>query len=116
MTMYPNATKGTLWGTPEEPKGLARRDHPQESHDAAKAIGPGLNALQAKVLGFIQSTATFGATDEECQRALEMNPSTQRPRRIELAKRGLIVKRTRGRVTAAGRKAAVWIAKGTTDV
>jgi len=75
---------------------------------AADSIGPKtLNALQAKVLRFLETCGAFGATDEEMQLALGMNPSTQRPRRIELARRGLVV--TCGtRRTASKRNASVW--------
>jgi hypothetical protein len=75
---------------------------------AADSIGPKtLNALQVKVLRFLETCGAFGATDEEMQLALGMNPSTQRPRRIELARRGLVVK-CGTRRTASGRNADVW--------
>jgi hypothetical protein len=77
---------------------------------AADSLTPQtLNAMQRKVLELLQATPE-GLTDEEMQRRLGMNPSTQRPRRGELARRGLIV--TSGtRKTASGRKADVWRVK-----
>jgi hypothetical protein len=77
------------------------------SAQAADSLGPQtLNAMQRRVLELLQATPE-GLTDEEMQRRLGMNPSTQRPRRIELARRGLIV--TGGtRKTASGRNADVW--------
>jgi hypothetical protein len=74
---------------------------------AADLLGPAtLNALQRRVLELLQATPD-GLTDEEMARRLGMNPSTQRPRRIELARRGLVV--TCGtRRTASGRNADVW--------
>ena len=74
---------------------------------AADALTPAtLNALQRRVLELLQATPD-GLTDEEMARRLGMNPSTQRPRRIELARRGLVV--TCGtRRTASGRNADVW--------
>jgi transcription initiation factor IIE alpha subunit len=77
------------------------------SAQAAESLGPQtLNALQRRVLELLKATPE-GLTDEEMQRRLGMNPSTQRPRRIELARRGLIV--TGGtRKTASGRNADVW--------
>jgi hypothetical protein len=42
---------------------------------------------------------------------LGMNPSTQRPRRIELCQRNLIVDSGTTRLTTSGRKAVVWKAK-----
>jgi DNA-binding IclR family transcriptional regulator len=65
-----------------------------------------LNALQRKVLELLRATPE-GLTDEEVQRRLDMNPSTQRPRRIELARRGLVVE-AGTRKTVSGRMATVW--------
>jgi hypothetical protein len=77
------------------------------SAKAADSLGPAtLNALQRQVLALLQATPG-GLTDEEMQRLLEMNPSTQRPRRIELARRGLVVE-AGTRKTASGRMATVW--------
>lgn len=66
--------------------------------------GKTLNALQRRVYEFI---AWRPSTDEEIAAELEMNPSTVRPRRIELARRGLIVEDGTRR-TASGRMATVW--------
>jgi hypothetical protein len=66
-----------------------------------------LNAMQRRVYEFIRDQGETGATDEECQRALAMNPSSQRPRRGELADGGLIVE-CGTRPTASKRKATVW--------
>jgi hypothetical protein len=77
------------------------------SAKAADSLGPAtLNAMQRRVLALLQATPE-GLTDEEMQQRLEMNPSTQRPRRIELARRGLVVE-TGTRKTASGRMATVW--------
>jgi hypothetical protein len=77
------------------------------SAKAADSLGPAtLNALQRQVLELLAATPD-GLTDEEQQRLLEMNPSTQRPRRIELARRGLVVEAGTRR-TASGRMATVW--------
>jgi DNA-binding IclR family transcriptional regulator len=65
-----------------------------------------LNTLQRRVLGLLQATPG-GLTDEEMQRRLGMNPSTQRPRRIELARRGFVVA-DGTRKTSSGRWATVW--------
>jgi hypothetical protein len=48
------------------------------------------------------------ATDEEIQDFLSMNPSTERPRRIELWKAGLIEDSGHTRQTKSGRAAAIW--------
>jgi hypothetical protein len=77
------------------------------SAKAADSLGPAtLNALQRRVLELLAATPD-GLTDEEMQHKLGMNPSTQRPRRIELARRGLVVE-AGTRKTASGRMATVW--------
>jgi len=63
--------------------------------------------MQRRVFEFIRDRGEEGATDEECQRELGMNPSTQRPRRGELVDAGLIVE-SGTRLTASRRRAAVW--------
>jgi len=74
---------------------------------AADSLGPAtLNALQRRVLELLAAWPQ-GLTDEEMQHKLGMNPSTQRPRRIELARRGLVVEAGM-RKTASGRMATVW--------
>jgi predicted ArsR family transcriptional regulator len=82
------------------------QQHSMTSMQAADSLGPkALNALQRKVLAWLAENGP--ATDEEMQEGLGMNPSTQRPRRIELARRGLVV--TCGtRRTSSGRNADVW--------
>jgi hypothetical protein len=77
------------------------------SAKAADSLAPAtLNAMQRRVLELLAATAG-GLTDEEMQTRLGMNPSTQRPRRIELARRGLVVEAGTRR-TASGRMATVW--------
>ena len=72
---------------------------------AADSLTPKtLNAMQRRVYEFLGRTPS---TDEEIADVLAMNPSTVRPRRIELAKRGLIVEAGTRR-TASGRMATIW--------
>lgn len=78
------------------------------SLEAAKAIEPRAGTLRAKVLAFLRERGSHGATDEEMQDRLGMNPSTQRPRRVELAAAGLIVDCS-CRKTRSGRNAVVWM-------
>lgn len=85
--------------------------HSRTSRDAAKAIEPDLNRLEQEVLDFIRKQGVRGATDEEVQRGLDMNPSTQRPRRVDLVKYGLVVAAEMKRRTTRGRKAQVWRAR-----
>lgn len=65
-----------------------------------------LNQMHRDLLAYL-ATQPDGATDEDMQTALAMNPSTQRPRRIELVRRGLVVKVGEHK-TRSGRRAAAW--------
>jgi transcription initiation factor IIE alpha subunit len=72
---------------------------------AADSLAPAtLNAMQRRVYEFI---CWRPSTDEEIANELGMNPSTVRPRRIELARRGLLAEAGKRR-TASGRMATVW--------
>lgn len=84
--------------------------HSETSRQAAVAIAPTSGTLRAKVLAFIQTRGAAGATDEEIATALGLNPSTARPRRIELVRGGFIEKRGT-RKTSSGRAADVWVAR-----
>lgn len=82
---------------------------PRATSVAARAsIRADLGPLQRTLLNFIRDQKTRGATDEEAQQSLRMNPSTQRPRRGELADKGLIRLAGTTRKTRTGRKANVW--------
>jgi len=77
------------------------------SAQAADSLGPAaLNAMQRRVYQLLQLHPD-GLTDEEIACRLCMNPSTERPRRIELFRRGLVV-RGGVRKTKSGRNADVW--------
>ena len=65
-----------------------------------------LNRLQRLIYDYVRDQPG-GATDEEIARACGLNPSTARPRRIELVRRGLVVE-SGTRKTASGRMASVW--------
>lgn len=69
-----------------------------------------LNAMQRMVMEFIRQAGDAGATDEEIQIGIPMNPSSQRPRRGELVDAGLVVE-AGTRKTRSGRLATVWAAK-----
>ena len=73
---------------------------------AADSLAPAtLNAMQRRVLDYLREHGP--STDEEIAAGLSMNPSTARPRRIELARRGMVVEAGERR-TASGRRAMVW--------
>ena len=79
------------------------------SHEAAESIKPHVRDLRRKVCEFIALQGAKGATDEEAQIGLGMNPSTQRPRRCEVWAYGLITDQMgERRPTTSGRAATVW--------
>lgn len=90
--------------TPPSVKGSAT------SKAAADQIKPSAAGLRAKVLQYLEDQSLKGATDDEIQVALDMNPSTQRPRRIELVEAGAVKDSGSRRQTRSGRNAAVWVA------
>ena len=80
--------------------------HSATSVAAAESLTPGaLNAAQRRVLAYLEEHGP--ATDEEIIAGTGMNPSTARPRRIELVRHGLVVEDGERR-TASGRRATVW--------
>jgi len=89
-----------------------RQVQSETSVEAAESITAKAGTLRLEVLEFIQFSGDHGATDEQIQTCLKMNPSTQRPRRIELVRGGYVVDSGRTRQTAAGRNATVWVAVG----
>lgn len=84
--------------------------HSETSTQAAVAIEDRAGTLRAKVRDYLKSQGLDGATDEQIQAALSMNPSTQRPRRIELVEAGRVLDSGRVRKTTSNRNATVWIA------
>jgi predicted ArsR family transcriptional regulator len=85
---------------------LPAQRHSETSRAAAASLGAdALNAMQRRVLEYLETHGP--STDEEIATGLDMNPSTERPRRIELQKRGLVVE-AGTRKTVSGRKAVVW--------
>lgn len=80
----------------------------ETSRAAAESIAEGASTLRAKVLAYLRDHPD-GLTDEQMQGGLGMNPSTQRPRRGELLRMGLVVDSGKQRATKSGRMAVVWI-------
>lgn len=80
--------------------------------NAAYRIRPRSGTARAKVLNYLATAVTIsGATDEEMQGALGMNPNTQRPRRLELKEMGWIKDSGRRRRTTGGYWAIVWVVR-----
>jgi len=82
--------------------------HSETGFAAALEIKAPSGTLRRLVYGFIHQSDSHGATDEEIQTGLRMNPSTQRPRRVELVERGLVIDSGKKRLTNSGRQAVVW--------
>jgi hypothetical protein len=81
----------------------------ETSREAAYAIKMSVASLRADVLRFFVARGLPGATDEEVQLGLPLDPNTERPRRIELQRAGYLSKSQRKRRTRAGRWAAVYV-------
>jgi hypothetical protein len=80
----------------------------QMSAEARASLTPeAMSGQQRRVFDYIRDQGEHGATDEECQRGIAMNPSSQRPRRVELAEAGLIVVAGK-RMTSSNKRATVW--------
>jgi hypothetical protein len=78
----------------------------ETSQAAAKSVVPNARTLRAAVLRVIQALGPL--TDEQIQEALHMNPSTQRPRRVELVEGGHVRDSGRRAKTRSGRSAVLW--------
>lgn len=81
--------------------------HSQTSQQAARQIADKAPSLRQRVLDALTACPM---TDEQIANHLGLNPSTARPRRIELVQRGL-VEEVGVTITASGRKAVIWGAK-----
>ena len=91
-----------LWNQP-----APAQQHSATSRAAAASIDAAtLNEMQRRVLAWIAEHGP--TTDEEIAAGLGMNPSTARPRRIELVRRGFVVPAGTRRA-ASGRMATVWM-------
>lgn len=89
-------------------KYLPAQMHSQPSIAAAEAMLPRAGTDRRKVLDLLRQWHATGATDDELQIGLAMDPSTERPRRIELVNAGLVRDSGRTRKTRSGRRATVW--------
>lgn len=89
---------------------LPAQRHSETSMAAARGAEKIAPTQRQLVHSVIALAGTRGLTDEEMQAATEMNPSTQRPRRVELVTAGVVVDSGRVRPTTSGRNATVWVA------
>jgi hypothetical protein len=81
--------------------------HSATSREAADSKRGTAKSDKSRVFGLL-SGKLAGLTDEEMQRSLQMNPNTQRPRRIELMMEGKIRNSGKTRKTSSGRPAVIW--------
>ena len=101
-----------LLGDPDENR-LGKFQRPGDAastqQEAAVLIYPSSGSFRRNVLNAIVQADPYGMTDEEIQDRLHMNPSTQRPRRVELVEQGWVEDSGRRRTTQSGRSAVVWV-------
>lgn len=105
LTLFP-----LHWGTVPPP--APPHNKTPTSRRAAEEITTVAGRLRQQVYQYILDQGESGATDAEVQLGLGLPGSTERPRRGELAKAGLIRDACRTRLTPAGRAATVWVATG----
>lgn len=70
----------------------------------------GKKDFEARILAHLVGCGASGTTDEELQFALSMTGNSERPRRVELVRKGLVRASGQARPTFAGGKATVWVA------
>lgn len=80
------------------------------SKAAAKAMLGKTGSVRRRIYLRIKLAGAYGCTDEQIQVAEGIDPSTERPRRVELVQAGLIRDSGRRRDLKSGRTAVVWIA------
>ncbi len=84
----------------------------ETSKAAAEKAKPNAASQRARVLKLITESCWRddpGLTDEEIQDRLGLTGNTQRPRRMELLKTGVVKDSGRTRKTKSGREAVVWV-------
>lgn len=79
--------------------------HSPTSRAAAEAIAPDASTLRERVFRCILTNGPV--TDQEIQDLCKMDPSTERPRRVELVNAGRIYAAGKKR-TRSGRSAFAW--------
>lgn len=102
MSEYQRPRYGPLFDPPHQ-------KHSDTSREAAEEIRPSASSLRERVFKYIDGAGLDGATDQQIQKALGMDPSTERPRRIELVRERRVFDSGRSRQPDSGRNAVVWI-------
>lgn len=80
--------------------------HSTTSRDAARSMAMGAAPLRAKVYRTLLLHERM--TDEDIQAVTGLDPSTERPRRIELVRLGLVRDSGHRGTTSSGRSAVQW--------
>ena len=80
------------------------------SREAAESMRNVAGGYEAKVLDYIRQTDRNGATADEVLHALGLTHQNGSARVSTLAKKGLIIKTARKRLTRSGRRAYVYVA------
>jgi hypothetical protein len=81
--------------------------HSPTSREAAEKIKSGTPTLRSRVYKFIKVCGPV--TDEQIALGLGLNPSTARPRRVELVSMGLVRAAAELGKTNSGRSAMAWV-------
>ena len=87
---------------------IAYQGHSTTSERAAQEIAGSADSLRRLILREIQQYGPI--SDEQLQTYLQLNPSTERPRRIELVKLGLVRDSGQQGKTRSGRACTLWCA------
>ena len=91
--------------------GVPFQGHSVTSWAAAVRFADAAPTARARVRALLEYLAPEGLTDEQITDALHMNPSTERPRRIELTAAGIVVDSRTTRATRSGAQAVVWVVR-----
>lgn len=110
MTNQGNLFDDGLSDPGENKPGLHQRpgDAAETQRKSAYEVMPATGTWRRRVLRAVWQAGEDGATDDELQVLLDLNPSTERPRRVELCDGGWIEDSTRRRKTRSGCSAVVW--------
>ena len=102
---------GQQLGFDLSPRATPYQSHSATSKAAALSAEPSSGTKRGLLLAFLRGRGATGATDEEMQFLVPMNPNTQRPRRVELVQGGFIEDSHRTRPTLGGDDAVVWVCR-----
>lgn len=80
------------------------------SQAAARAVQPSKAEAQRRaILAALDKAGAAGLTDGEIQERSGVHPDAERPRRVELVNRGLVIKTARERPSPKNQPCTVWV-------